>query len=76
MSTPAADDDLKQDNGANELSESGLQPDEAIMEEAEAEDLHRRRQETVSFELDETEISFNAYRAIIEDRQGRCYLQT
>lgn len=56
------------------MDESGLKEEE--MEGIEESLVNRRRQETVSFQLDENEVSFNKYRAIIEDRQSRCYLQT
>ena len=58
---------------ANELDESGLKEEMEGMEDSV---VNRRRQETVGFQIDENEVSFNAYRAIIEDRQSRCYLQT
>ena len=57
---------------AHDLSESGLK--EKDMEGHEDEDLNQRRQETVDFQMDEKEASFNAYRAIIKDRQDRCKL--
>jgi len=48
------------------MSESGLKEEE--MEGLDDEVLNQRRQETVDFQIDEKESSFNAYRAIIEDR--------
>ena len=63
----------QQEQALQEFSESGLKEE---IEGLDDEELNMRRQETVNFQIDEKEVSFNAYRAIIEDRQGRCYLQT
>ena len=81
LKSAEAEDDQNQDEqeeekdaAANDLDESGLKAEE--MEGIDESKVNCRRQETVSFQLDENEVSFNKYRAIIEDREERCKLQT
>lgn len=46
------------------------------LDDADAEAISKRRQETLQFQTDTSEVSFVNYRAIIDDREQRCQLQS
>ena len=54
----------------NEISGSGHAAMKDIdLEDADAEAINKRRQETLQFQTDKSEVSFVNYRAIIDDRE-------